>query len=473
MAFADQIANRPTPTLKLADPDGTPRFPVIVVAGEPGSGKSHTAAANTGDSRIGRSYWIELGVNNEGIGREYSQVPGSDYKLIDHNGSFEDLFGQLLAVREQAEHDLNTTGKPSLLIIDDVSGLWEQIKAWTYHRAENSKAGRKTLEEDPDAAVDVGRNLWNDARSRYAQFMAQIVSFPGPVVLLAQAKEVSGTDDNGRPTKVTEWKIECHESLPSYATAIVRLDVGKPARLTKLRSPVPGQNINTSDQPVNLGTLDTANVAFDYLKADRAVIRRLRTNGVNVDALPDTPVDQRWEDALAQVLSGEMAHRGTDLLASAAKKFVRDDGSEHEFVARVRDAVEGNKQPATTPTESDSAPEYPPRNSLSSPMVEHSAPEQSGADDTAGQIHATMVASEQTDHDTGDESGDDTQSDADAYRAALNAINTNDPDQLTAAREIRDNLQDATSMDELARIRLFNRADKMVTAMTPAESSTT
>lgn len=186
----------PTPKLRTRKPTGVTPWPVILLEGEEKAGKSHKAAEFTGSEKTGQAYWLELG---EDTADEYAAVPGADYLLIDHNGSYRDILGQIEAVHAEAKRAAAAKEKPVVLVIDSVSMLWRMLVNWTNDRARRSNSGQNKLRKDPDAEVKPSMNLWNDAAERWNKVMYLVRTMPGIVILLARGKEVAAVDGNGDP----------------------------------------------------------------------------------------------------------------------------------------------------------------------------------------------------------------------------------------------------------------------------------
>ena len=86
-------------TLRTRKPTGVPSWPLILLAGEAKTGKTYRAAEFTGDENVGRAFWLDLA---EGCADEYGLVPGADYEIVDHDGTWIDIVTQVAEVREVA-----------------------------------------------------------------------------------------------------------------------------------------------------------------------------------------------------------------------------------------------------------------------------------------------------------------------------------------------------------------------------------
>ncbi|CAM5313758.1 AAA family ATPase [Streptomyces abikoensis] len=213
--------SHPAPKLRTRKPTCVVPYPLVLMEGEEKGGKSFEVARFTGSPHLGQVYWLELG---EDSADHYGAVPGANYVIIDHNGSYQDILGQLEAVHAESKRAAAAGEKPVVLVIDSISQLWRTLVTWTQERARRSNAGQKTLRYDPDAEIKPGMNLWNDASDRWHRVMYLLRTMPGIVIVVARGKEVQAIDGAGNPIPNTKtWRVEGHKSLAFDATVWVRL----------------------------------------------------------------------------------------------------------------------------------------------------------------------------------------------------------------------------------------------------------
>lgn len=221
-------------TLRTRKPTGLPSWPLILVEGAEKSGKSWAAATFTASDRIGRSLWLDIG---EGVGDAYGEVPGADYELIVHDGTWYDILDQVQAAHEEAAKALAAGEKPTLLVIDSMTAVWSLLKKWTNERARSSRSGQKKLAEDPNAEIDPTMNLWNDANDRHDQLMGLLMTFPGVVVMTARGKEIAVLDAAGQPVKgKKDYRVEGQKSLAYASSAWIRMSRDAPPTIIGLWS---------------------------------------------------------------------------------------------------------------------------------------------------------------------------------------------------------------------------------------------
>jgi hypothetical protein len=254
------LPGRPIPKLKTRKPTGLPSWPLILVEGPEKSGKSWAAAEFTASDRISQAYWLDWG---EGAADEYAAIPGANYEVIDHDGSWHDIVGQLEAVCLEGARVLQEGGKPVLLVIDSMTAAWEQLKNWAHHRAASTDRAKRMLERNPNAEIDVPMHIWNSVNERHARVMRMLMRFPGIVVVTARGKEVAVVDSQGRPVdNRKENRVEGHKTLGFDATAWVRLSRDSAPMIVGARS------VHSGIRPGIDAPMTVQNFSLDWLVFD-------------------------------------------------------------------------------------------------------------------------------------------------------------------------------------------------------------
>ncbi len=255
--------------LRTRQPSGVPNWPMVLLEGPDSVGKSYQAAQFTGSEHVGQAYWLDLG---EGAADEYINVPGADYLILDHDGSWSDILAQ---ISEAAA--ASTAEKPAVLVIDSMSSVWDMLKAWTNTRARNSRHGKKLLAADPDAEIPVAMNLWNDANDRHHQLMNLLAAFPGIVILTAKGKEVAALDKDGRPIpNVKDYSVEANKNLPFRVNAHVRLSRDDPPMVVSFRSATNGRRPGV-DKPERYPDFSLEHLIFEVMGLKTAQNRDVTT----------------------------------------------------------------------------------------------------------------------------------------------------------------------------------------------------
>lgn len=293
--------------LKTRRPSGKPSWPLILLAGEAKTGKTYRAAEFTGDERIGRSFWLDLG---EGCADEYGAVPGADYEIIEHDGTWIDIISQVEEVRDVAREALAKGEKPVSLTIDSMTAEWAMLSAWTDTRARRSKGNRALLEENPDAEIDITSNYWNDANSRHNRLMNILKTFPGVVVMTSLETEKTQFGPNGLPVRNAPKmaRPDAQKRLAADATVWVRLSMSNPPTIVGIRS-VKFTIIPGKDKPKPVPDFTLSGLVFNLMGLDTGVEVRVAP-ALNADQLsPDEDPGYGQKLADAKGVLAELAKK--------------------------------------------------------------------------------------------------------------------------------------------------------------------
>lgn len=204
-------------------PSGLPSWPLILLAGAEKTGKSWEAATFSGSDLIGRTLWIQLG---EATAEEYGAVPGADYEVVEHDGSYRDL----IDAAEWAVRQPRTDGKPNMVVIDSVTVLWDMLSA------EQQEIALRRRKPGANGEAKVTMDQWNAAKDRWNRFLEIVGRNDGPVLLLARMELVTLVDEGGQPTKNKDWKIKTEKNLPYAVSVIVSLPTLGEAWLSGIQS---------------------------------------------------------------------------------------------------------------------------------------------------------------------------------------------------------------------------------------------
>lgn len=258
------------PRIKVRKPTGAVPWPLILIEGPEKSGKSWKAAEFTADERLGQAYWLDLG---EGAADEYAAIPGADYLVVDHDGTWADIIGQISAIHAEASRAHAVGEKPVVLVIDSMTAEWDMLKDWVGHRARQSNYAKRQLQRDPSAEIKPAMNLWNDANGRHAQLMRLLMTFPGIVLVTARGKEVAQLDESGKPIPgVKDYRVEGHRTLAFDCSAWVRLSRESAPLVVGARSVHHGVQPGV-DKPKPAPDFSVSWLVFDVLKCDPATAK--------------------------------------------------------------------------------------------------------------------------------------------------------------------------------------------------------
>lgn len=282
-------------TLKTRRPTGVVPWPLILIEGPEKAGKTYTSALLARSDKVGQMYWVDLG---EGAADEYGAIPGVDYLIAEHDGTFGSIYQAVEDVRAEAQKAADAGARPVVLLLDGMNAEWDLLKDWAAARARSSRFNKAKLEKDPNAEIDISQNYWNDTNARHHQLMRLLMTFPGIVVMTSRGKDIAAVDGNGRPIEgKKDYRVEGQKNLGFDSSCWIRLYRDKPAIIVGARSVHLGIRAG-KDEPRRLDrdwTLES--VIFDVLKCD-PVAAHVRDY---VELVPDLTPEQVRDEALKPV----------------------------------------------------------------------------------------------------------------------------------------------------------------------------
>lgn len=251
-------------------PTGAVPWPLVLLEGGEKSGKSWACAELSASEKVGQTYWIDLG---EGAADEYGAIAGARYLVVEHDGTWQSILGQVIEVRDEAARAKAAGEPPVVLVIDSMTAEWDLLKDWAHNRAKGSKSNQQKLARDPNAEIQISTNYWNDANARHRRLMTILMTFPGIVVITARGKEVAAMDAAGRPIEGSkDYKVEGQKAIAFDASVWVRLSRDQAPVVVSARSVHVGVRPGV-DRPVPAPNFTLEWLIFDVLKCDPAVAR--------------------------------------------------------------------------------------------------------------------------------------------------------------------------------------------------------
>lgn len=250
------------PKLITRKPTGQIPWPLILVEGPEKSGKSWSWAQLTASQKIGRAVAIIIG---ESDGDQYISLPGADYELAVHDGTYTSIRGQVEAAVDELSN-VSEDGRPNLLVVDSLSNLWTLLcnEAQQHANARAERKAAKNRQAPPTEDVDITMDLWNKATNRWRNVMDALMGANCIVVATARGREIVDMDSNGRPSKNRVWKVEGQKMLCYDVDVWVRtLEGTRDALLVGARSVKRG--INPASEQL-LSPLLLEKVIFDLLE---------------------------------------------------------------------------------------------------------------------------------------------------------------------------------------------------------------
>lgn len=253
--------------LKTRKPSGIVPWPMVLVEGPEKSGKTWMALLLSTSKNVGRTILVELGP--EGVADQYGNIPGANYEIAEHNGTFEGLTQVIKDATDEAKAAIAAGDPPMVLVIDTASEEWDLLKGLAEQRAKRSDFNQKKLRNDPNAEITVDMTSWNHVTDlHYEHFIEPLKAFPGIVVITARGKEVASMDANGRPIANTKtYKVEGQKNLAYDVSAWVQLSRTAAPTVVGMRSVVHGIRPG-KDDPVRDPDLSLEKLIFQLMGCD-------------------------------------------------------------------------------------------------------------------------------------------------------------------------------------------------------------
>jgi hypothetical protein len=240
-------------------PTGKPSWPILLLAGSEKAGKSWSCAEASGSDLIGRTLWIGIGEDDPD---EYANVPGADFEIVEHDGTYRDI----LAAIDWAVALPATDGKPNLIVVDSMTRLWDLLcdmaQDTAAKRAERKRSNSRTPVGDDE--VQITMDLWNQAKDRWGHVVDSLRTHQGPTLLTARLEEVT-VMVNGKPSGERTLKVKTEKGLPYDVGGIVQLPERGKAYLTGVRTtrmqvpervPLPGFTVDKLWRQLGLARLE-------------------------------------------------------------------------------------------------------------------------------------------------------------------------------------------------------------------------
>lgn len=315
-------------TVKTRKPTGKPNWPLVLLAGGEGSGKSFLSAQASASDLIGQTYWIGHGEQDPD---EYALIPGADFDIVEYDGTVSALKAN---IREIAAKPKRADGKAVLLVVDSGSKLWDTV-------SENAQQDANRRANKPDATITV--DTWNRHKEHWRDIVDALRAHHGPAIITARYEEVA-VIVKGVPTGERVWKVKAEKGLPYDVDAVVHMPERGTVTLSKVRS-VRIQLDKPRDWPnFTLDALWRA-MGLDEVEAGQS---SYATPVVEVDGSiqPHPDADRDWMRELSEADTAEdVAALGNAALAAGAPRetvsAIRRKHTELTKPARGADEKEG------------------------------------------------------------------------------------------------------------------------------------
>lgn len=188
---------------------------MLLIEGKEGARKTSESLRLSADPRIGNAYVIEVGERRVD---EYATL--GDFLVVDHDGTLGGIVRQIREVMAVPPLE----GRPTLLVIDSGTALWDLVKRQAELYARSSREALKKLEQDENAEIPVGHQAWNRAKDPWWwNWLNDLRAWPGIVCMTARADEVAKFVD-GRPVAgQTDYRVDVEKGTPFIFDATVRM----------------------------------------------------------------------------------------------------------------------------------------------------------------------------------------------------------------------------------------------------------
>lgn len=250
--------------LQTRKPTCKPDWPVLLLAGAEKTGKSYGCALASASEKIGRTLWVSIGEQDPD---QYGAIPGADFEIVEHDGTVNGIYQVLVEIASLPAED-----KPTLLVIDSMTQLWDMIKDDLQATANNR--ARKYGKQEQAISMD----LWNRGNTMHNRIMGAINAHSGPVLLTSRLEPVTVVDDKGKPTPIKADKIKANKNLPYDVDGVIQMPERGIATISGLRS-VHVQLSGPTDYPDF-----TVDKLWDSLKLGDVAPRRVSAAAEPVDS---------------------------------------------------------------------------------------------------------------------------------------------------------------------------------------------
>lgn len=242
--------------MQTRTPTGAAGWPMLLVEGKEGARKTSEALRLSADPRIGASYVIEVGERRVD---EYATL--GNFMVVEHDDKLPTIVRCIHEVMAVPPLE----GRPTLLILDSGTALWDLVKRQAELYARSSNEAKRKLEADPNAEITVGHQAWNRAKDPWWwAWMNDLRAWPGVLIVTARSDEVSKFVDGKPVAGQTDYRVDIERGTPFIFDATVRMRGAKAAIVTTAKS----LNFSVPEAGIELPLeLPLAHLVFELFKA--------------------------------------------------------------------------------------------------------------------------------------------------------------------------------------------------------------
>lgn len=188
---------------------GLPSWPLLLLTGRRGAGKTFTAAEASASPLVGGALWVGYG---EPDPDDYAAIPGARFDLVEHDGSIRGLVATLEEIAGMPE-----TSPPTLLVVDSGTRIWETI-------SDDTRARKGDV-------VD-GGELWGPGKADWQAILNAMRRHKGPAIITARYEELGVLADG-----TYAWKVKAEKGLSYDVDGVIEMDERGTYVLSKIKSP--------------------------------------------------------------------------------------------------------------------------------------------------------------------------------------------------------------------------------------------
>lgn len=233
--------------LRTRRPTGIQPYPFTVAAGTPSAGKTYTLIQGSASPLVGESYVLTLGEESPD---SFQGVAGSDFQMVEHDGTYDDILTQIREVKALPRID----DRPNYFAFDGGTALYNLIRSQAQTIANQRAAlnAKRTRSAVPVGDVKLTGDLWELIRDQWNAVIAEMRTMDGPSAMSVRLEEKT-VSINGVETAEKVWRMRAGDNLQYDATVVVEMVRRGDYVLTKRNSPGTGFR---GDQPWRDFTLD-------------------------------------------------------------------------------------------------------------------------------------------------------------------------------------------------------------------------
>lgn len=214
------------PPLQTRKPTGLPSWPLGLIAGVEGAGKSIKLAEASASDLIHKTFWIGCGEDDPDEYGAFVTADGrpADFDIVLHDGTYR---GVLNAIVSASAQPVGPLGQPNLIVFDSGSRFWIQLAGNMQETANDRKKAREAKFGNrnyvvPEDGVQITMDLWNTAKDRWNHVLDALREHQGPTLITSRLDLVT-VMENGEPTKEKHWKVQAEKNLPYEVGFVIQM----------------------------------------------------------------------------------------------------------------------------------------------------------------------------------------------------------------------------------------------------------